>query len=299
MLLRHRTTLTYFLLGLFCSALLYCGYQWREALQSFLLNTRISFVDIITLIPVAILFILLFKVSENEHKKSDSYIQLWESTFNENLEIQDQHMREIEKVVEFGKLSQGLFHDLMNPLTSILLHTEKSHDRETLEASRNMIEYVRAIRSVMSHESELKNLSLEEEVSRILTLFSYRIRHENIIITIKSSTRRAWFGNASSLQRILLNLISNALDSFEGITERERKIDIVIQQNSISIADNGSGIPPENLDKIFQPFFTTKSRERGTGLGLTLTKNLVESDLGGALTVESTMGKGTTFIITF
>jgi two-component system, NtrC family, sensor kinase len=64
----------------------------------------------------------------------------------------------------------------------------------------------------------------------------------------------------------------------------------------ISITDNGCGIPPENLDKIFNPFFSTKPPGQGTGLGLSLCHNLVQG-MGGTILVDSVVGQGTTFTV--
>jgi signal transduction histidine kinase len=100
------------------------------------------------------------------------------------------------------------------------------------------------------------------------------------------------------LQQVLLNLVNNAFQAVDDgcnldITASSEEANRV----SITISDNGCGMPEENLTKIFEPFFTTKERGKGTGLGLTITYGLVKK-LHGDISVESRENEGTTFVIT-
>jgi len=99
--------------------------------------------------------------------------------------------------------------------------------------------------------------------------------------------------------RVLLNLINNAFQASAGV---ERPLVIVSTKLlpkgiEISVQDNGPGIPDSIKDKIFQPFFTTKPTGQGTGLGLSLSYDIVTKGHGGELKVESQEGKGSTFTI--
>ena len=100
----------------------------------------------------------------------------------------------------------------------------------------------------------------------------------------------------------MLNLALNASQAFLEPRRPSNKIWIRSRTSGdnavIEISDNGPGIPPDLLQKIFEPFFTTKSAEIGTGLGLYLSRNLVEDTIGGTLEVFSTLGEGATFRIT-
>ena len=110
--------------------------------------------------------------------------------------------------------------------------------------------------------------------------------------------------------RVILNLINNAfyaapLHPEGGFKEPNYKHVPTVWVSTkkegskvlISVRDNGPGIPQKILDKIFQPFFTTKPTGQGTGLGLSLSYDIVTKGHGGTLTLETTEGKGTTFII--
>jgi signal transduction histidine kinase len=100
------------------------------------------------------------------------------------------------------------------------------------------------------------------------------------------------------LQQVFLNIINNAFAAVDDggcINVELQQVDS--NHVSVMIADNGKGISPQNMKRIFEPFFSTKTEQGGTGLGLSITYGLVEK-LGGTIHVQSELGKGTTFTIT-
>lgn len=103
--------------------------------------------------------------------------------------------------------------------------------------------------------------------------------------------------DSNQLQQVLLNLLNNAVDALEGragtITISLRKIETKVQ---ISVVDTGKGMSPEQLGKIFMPFYTTKEVGKGTGLGLSVSYGIIK-DLGGSIEVESALGEGSKFTI--
>jgi signal transduction histidine kinase len=102
----------------------------------------------------------------------------------------------------------------------------------------------------------------------------------------------------SSLLQIFLNLAENAIIAMES--KGVLTIDVSIQKTgyvTISVADTGKGISPEELPKIFEPFYTSRSDRWGAGLGLAITYGLIR-EMGGDITVKSTVGKGTRFVLT-
>jgi signal transduction histidine kinase len=107
-------------------------------------------------------------------------------------------------------------------------------------------------------------------------------------------------GDANQLEQVFLNLITNAKDAMEkGDRQRELTINTAIIRHNgwndieVSFRDTGKGIPEENLDKIFEPFFSTKEVGRGTGLGLSICYGIIEAH-GGRIEVESKIEEGTT-----
>lgn len=288
-------------------------------------------IDILTFIPIIVLVILLFFLSDRETKKS-----LEQSKASAKVLAQDRNalqlklnestralreselarINELTKAAEFGRLAQGLFHDLMTPLTSIILHTEKLKDRDithknmerAVEAGNRMARYIQDIRTTLSHEESERECILSEELDSILHLLAYKAKTGAIEIAVTKQDRCTWYGNPLKMRQIFSNLISNAIDSFEKVSRGpeqnvKKKIQISITKSSlvttIEIRDNGSGISPQNMEKVFEPFFTTKAFNKGTGIGLSTVKSIVEKDLKGKIEMESQEGTGTLFRIIF
>jgi signal transduction histidine kinase len=106
-------------------------------------------------------------------------------------------------------------------------------------------------------------------------------------------------GDASKLRQVFANIFDNAIDAFPAEMP-ERRIDLfvengVLERARVRVKDNGAGIPPEKIDRIFNPFFTTK--ESGTGLGMAISKKIVEAH-DGTIDVVSEPGKGSEFVVT-
>lgn len=283
-------------------------------------------VDILTFIPILVLVGMLFFLSNREMKKSleqskiaqdlllqdrDRLKSRLEESIEELRENRLKRLHELTKAAEFGRLSQGLFHDLMTPLTSMILHTEKLTEsglthkslEKAVDASHRMTEYVKEIRATLSHEERERECLLHEELEGVLHLFSHKARKGGVEVHITHTEEIVWRGNPLKLRQIFSNLVSNAVDSFEKKNEENKKVEISITKLGtsayISVRDNGQGISHKNLPKIFDPFFTTKAFDKGTGIGLTTVRSIVEKDLQGKIEVESTEGRGSTFTITF
>ena len=123
-------------------------------------------------------------------------------------------------------------------------------------------------------------------------------KNKNIKLTYSdSSSNTAIFTDKDLLEQVLINLILNAIEALKTTTIPEIKINNYTNENNktiIEIIDNGNGIDPEIIDKIFIPFYTTK--ENGSGIGLSLSRQILKQQ-GGNITVRSEKNKGTTMMI--
>ena len=276
-------------------------------------------VDLVTYIPILFFIIMLLYLSHREMKKSMEQLKMSEKVIAQDrdalkMQVEERtqelrnnriaRMNELARAAEFGRLSQGLFHDLMTPLTSMVLHTEKLKDVKMTEASQRMTAYIKDIRSTLSREEAERECSLGEELDVILHLLSYEIRKNNVKIILESSDDCRWYGNPIKLRQIFSNLLSNSIDSLESTKTRiDKKIWISLIKNpadiTICVEDNGCGIDQENIEKIFEPFFTTKPTDKGTGIGLATVRSIVEKNLKGTIAVQSTKGKGSVFTIQY
>jgi two-component system NtrC family sensor kinase len=121
-----------------------------------------------------------------------------------------------------------------------------------------------------------------------------------LLKTFSPNLPKIW-GDANQLEQVFLNLISNAKDAMER-SDRKRELTIttsLLHHNGwndieILVRDTGTGIPQDDVEKIFEPFFSTKEVGKGTGLGLSICYGIIEAH-GGRIEVESNLEEGTTF----
>ncbi len=262
-----------------------------------------------------------------EEKLKDEFGEL-AASFNEmagSLQDQCKKLQETERLSVVGELAAGMAHEINNPMAGIrgsmeLLSKNSSldpEDKEVLHQVINEIDRITALlKGLLNYARPPKPKIVSVDINQILetTIKSaqYALRTSNG--KKKESDRQIEFlknfrrdlphivADPSQLQQVFLNLILNAVDAVSGISERRGVITIQTRQSSdgfiqTSISDNGKGIDSSSLEKIFNPFFSTKPQ--GTGLGLAITKRLVEQHNGGSIAVESNQKeKGVTFNIT-
>ena len=144
----------------------------------------------------------------------------------------------------------------------------------------------------------IRRVDLNEVVDEVIGLTSQKTRYANVHIeTVLNPDLPSIHASPSELQQVLLNLVNNAIDAIERpggtvtVTTRSVGDEVVLE-----VQDTGKGIPEANLGRIFDPFFTTKPVGQGTGLGLPICYGIVEK-MGGRITVESEIEKGTTFTV--
>ncbi len=223
---------------------------------------------------------------------------------------------QIQRFAEFGKLSSGIFHDLMNTLSSVSLSmhsleknpvvaSEMRESKECLnkaiELSRKMGDHLQTIKKQIRPEENEKVFYVKKEIADCISILSYRSRETGTKITFEVSEDEKLYGNPHKFYQIIFNLLNNAIDASLETPEERRSISIKLKREndsvSVSINDHGQGIRPEILKKIFNPFFSTKKDGAGMGIGLAMIKESIESYFSGRIIVHSQVDKGTTFKI--
>ena len=240
-----------------------------------------------------------------------------------------------EKLAEVGRMGSGIVHEIKNPLTSIMmmssmLMSDKSlppkavkyadiiekESQRILRLSKNILTFAHP------KKSEIANADLNRVLEETLELVEYEMRKAKVRVVrhFDEATPPAW-GDHEMLKQVFLNIITNAGHAMDGggelIIETAATLPAAIPAGvpgssewfwatvgdvgpgptvAIRIRDSGPGIPPEVLEKIFEPFFSTKGEGKGTGLGLYISRNIIVEHKG-QIDVRSRIGEGSIFTI--
>jgi signal transduction histidine kinase len=164
----------------------------------------------------------------------------------------------------------------------------------------NLIQSFKKIAVDQSSES-WQTVELESYLKDIVVSLTPRLKKTKIKISIQCPETLRINTMPGALSQIITNFVTNSL--MHGFSEgQEGEITITAksekQSTVLTYADNGKGIARENIDKVFEPFFTTARGQGGSGLGLHLVYNIVTRNLGGSITADSTPGEGVTFTMT-
>jgi len=232
----------------------------------------------------------------------------------ELLVTEKERLFELKRTAQFGELSQGLFHDLMNPLSSLALYMErleKSKDysnkdnqeimNRVITASQRMSSFMDNVKKCLGDQSSSprKNAILHEELWTVRDVLAYKARMAGVEIKIDAEENISVPTHPVRVYQLFLNLITNAIDACVG---RENSlVEISVKRKGgmaeIKVKDNGRGMTQAELDRCFKQSFSTHTD--GTGIGLLTVHSIVNDDLHGSIRVESVYGKGSEFIIQF
>jgi signal transduction histidine kinase len=232
-----------------------------------------------------------------------------------DFKVQQERMLQSSRLADIGLLAAGVAHEINTPLASIALRAESllrsAEDArlQDIESFKNFPRYLKTIDEEIyrckkiisallefsrSRKPEVKLVDLNALAEKAADLVSHQMKLKQVALQTKlDTTLPAVQADDGQLRQAMLALLMNALDA----TNPHGRVEIETRRESgetvsLSVADTGSGIPAEHLDKVFSPFFTTKPLGQGTGLGLAVVHGIVTAH-GGEIKVDSTMGKGT------
>jgi two-component system NtrC family sensor kinase len=222
----------------------------------------------------------------------------------------EQQLFESEKLAAIGRLAASIAHEVNNPLEAIknslyLLQTSKDEAATSrfLDVARKETERVsHIIRQMLGfarRSGEAEWINVNQLLEETMVLVEKKLKQSGVLIERDLDEKLPQVrARADQLRQVFLNLVLNAQQAIEGrgrITIKTSKYTESLQPSiAVEISDTGHGISEEELQRIFEPFFST--RKKGTGLGLWVTQDIVRQH-GGRIEVTSTEGSGTTFKI--
>lgn len=227
---------------------------------------------------------------------------------NENLKISQAKMIQVAKLAAVGELSGGLAHEINNPLQILLGHVQLLQVDQDLprriEIIKEQIERISSITKrllnfsrAVPEEFKSEPVPILEALEEILSLVDFQLRDAGINLHKDYKCKNiSVIGNKIYLQQVFLNIILNAKDALPNGGNITISSEIKDEYILIKFTDDGVGIAPQNLSKIFSPFFSTKESKKGMGLGLSNSRWIILKHKGD-IQVESKLNEGTTFSV--
>jgi len=248
-------------------------------------------------------------------KSAEDQLKELNKTLNEQIRVRTDQLIEAEKMAAIGRYAAGIVHNLNNPLQVVmgnaqLLAMNNPDDRRIMSLRKAAVQMKKIIGTILStahreSKAEYMDIDLNEVIKdQIELLMANNFFRHKVKTGLNLNPLPKYYGIYHHFSQSFGNLIKNAVDAMYESENRNLSIVSFMKDNVIviEISDTGHGISKEKMEKIFNPFFTTKpltandDRPTGTGLGLASTKEMIES-YGGVIHVDSQVGKNTTFTV--
>jgi len=227
--------------------------------------------------------------------------------------LQDQQLIQQSKMALMGEMISMIAHQWRQPLniitlntvkleTNILLNNEISNEEiynvtsEINNQSQYLSDTIDDFRYFYKPNKELVTIKLEDVISKSLSVIKASLISSNIKIIEEYKSKEEIELYDNELMQVILNILKNAQDNFQEKQTKDPYIKITTEYRTISICDNGGGIPEDIIEKIFDPYFSTKDEKNVTGLGLYMSKTIIEKHHSGILNVKN-KSNGVCFVI--
>lgn len=228
------------------------------------------------------------------------------------IEEQNKRIEASEKLATLGAISGGIAHEVKNPmaiirgLSDITLKQVDNLDKidDTKENLRQIVSAVDRVISIVktlsrfsrkSEEDSFQECSVSEVIGDATLMLKEQLKAHDINLLYNSKNEK-FYGRASEIVQVLLNVLGNSIDALIDFKEKDKKIEIIVSENiskkvlEIIVQDNGPGISKVIQEKIMEPFFTTKPVGKGTGLGLSISQKIANDHKGKLEIVPSEVG---------
>jgi signal transduction histidine kinase len=232
--------------------------------------------------------------------------------YSKRLEENQEMLIQAEKLASMGQLAASIAHEVNNPLTGVLVYVQLIRKKlakgnlqtEILQDYLSRIEFevtrsAKLVRNLLDFSSQSKpniqQTDCNEVLMRALDL-AIHARSGNADVQTHLGQLPKIMADPEQLQEVLINLIVNAFQAMPSGGTLTIRTEVGEQEVRMAVRDTGCGIPPENMGKLFTPFFSTKKDVKGVGLGLPVSYGIVQR-LSGRIDVESAVGEGSTFTV--
>ncbi len=221
----------------------------------------------------------------------------------------EQMMYQQSRLASMGEMIGNIAHQWRQPLNIMALVMQDIYISDQLgtltskkvedsyEKSNNLLQYMSQtiddFRNFFKQGDEELAFSVKESLASVYSLISTNLSYNHIECEIKVEHDSIIKGGLNEFKQVLINIINNAQEAIQSNTRaQKKKIDVLITQKNnqavIHISDDGGGMKKEVINKIFDPYFTTKNQTQGTGLGLYMSKQIIENSMCGSLSAKNT-----------
>ena len=271
--------------------------------------------EIAIVFAVFILFVILFfSYIDNKRSKDleDKNIQIqnFNKTLQEKIDQEveknrqkDQQLFQQSRLAQMGEMIGMIAHQWRQPLTAISATSgainmkaqlNKLNKETAIELSDKISSYAQHLSSTIDDfreffkpNKEKKEITYNELVKSVLSIIEESIKNKNITLVKELNSDTIFYTYPNEIKQVILNLIKNAEDVLLENKVKDPAITITTKDNILSVSDNGGGVPKDIIKKIFDPYFSTKTKKDGTGLGLYMSKTIIEEHCGGNLSVSN------------
>ncbi len=275
-------------------------------------------VDYILFMQIIIVFSIFLLISIffifREHRLKEEILKL-------NIELEDRVKRAIEKnkyqqammfhqsrLAQMGEMIGMIAHQWRQPLTAIgaivaniqiRMELKNLDNKTTSKATDSINNYIQHLSSTIDDfrnffkpNIERREITYTEVINESLSIIELSLKNKNIDIITLLECKESFYTHSNEIKQVILNLLKNSEDAIveSGVSSPYIKIETYSKGECyiLELSDNGGGIPKSIIDNIFDPYFSTKSKSNGTGLGLYMSKIIIEEHCGGKLEVFNT-----------
>jgi len=257
--------------------------------------------------------IVINRLISNVHQSNDERKQA-----EETLRKSQAELAHVTRLVSMGELAASIAHEINQPLTAVVtngsaclrwLDTDSPNLDEAREAARRIVrdgsragEVLKRIRTFLKKaDTQKTRVDINRAIGEVVTLTQDEARRHNVTLRVKlTDDLPPVLGDRVQLQQVILNLVLNGLEAMSSRKNETSELHIYSRRDEpdkvlVAVKDFGGGVDPHDVEKLFDPFYSTKAN--GLGMGLAISKTIVE-DHGGRLWIAPDNGLGTTFQFT-